>query len=394
MRYAFLTTEFPTTKATSGGLANYTRRMAQALSDYGYEVEVFVANKQRSDTTTEQGYCVHHVDISKSSFFSIRDRILRKLGFGRFVYRFDLLRASKQVVESFESRHTEMPFNIVQSSDHLGIGSMLSQKPDRVHVVRCSSAAELWLSANEKSNVEALEAISLEEKSIRNADVVISPSQLVAAHYEKKLGRSVRVVRPPAFVEAEPDTEGPSWLPKKYLLHFSGILSRRKGVNTIVEALALATRQRPGITMLMIGATNMAFMAPLRKQLPGDGRNLLVTFPMQKPLLYSVIQRAQAVVLPSLVDNIPNTALESLIFGAPVIFTRGASLDEMVSEGPGVSLVNQGDVDGLAEAMVAAWDGEIGTRDEPWLQSLQGREYVTTAAIEHHLSVIEENMRP
>lgn len=68
--------------------------------------------------------------------------------------------------------------------------------------------------------------------------------------------------------------------------------------------------------------------------------------------------QADAAVLPSLVDNLPNTVIESLLLGIPVLGSRGASIDEIVEEGRSGHLVDLGDVHGLADAMIKMWRGE------------------------------------
>ena len=59
--------------------------------------------------------------------------------------------------------------------------------------------------------------------------------------------------------------------------------------------------------------------------------------------------------LPSQVDNLPNTVIESLSLGIPVLGSRGASIDELVEEGRTGHLVELGDVHGLAETLVRMW---------------------------------------
>jgi glycosyltransferase involved in cell wall biosynthesis len=74
--------------------------------------------------------------------------------------------------------------------------------------------------------------------------------------------------------------------------------------------------------------------------------------------MYAVLQRADAAVLPTQVDNLPNTVIESLMFGIPVLGSRGASVDELVEEGRTGHLIALGDVDGLAGTLVKMWRGE------------------------------------
>jgi glycosyltransferase involved in cell wall biosynthesis len=58
-----------------------------------------------------------------------------------------------------------------------------------------------------------------------------------------------------------------------------------------------------------------------------------------------------------LVDNLPNTAIESLTRGVPVIGSAGASIDELVIDGIDGLLVPIGDTDTLAKSMAATWSG-------------------------------------
>ena len=88
-------------------------------------------------------------------------------------------------------------------------------------------------------------------------------------------------------------------------------------------------------------------------------KQLIWRGPLERPQLYGIVSGAVASVLPSRVDNLPNTVIESLQYRVPVIGSRGASIDEMVEEGRNGILVPIEDVDALAEAMVRVWRGEF-----------------------------------
>jgi len=70
----------------------------------------------------------------------------------------------------------------------------------------------------------------------------------------------------------------------------------------------------------------------------------------------TVLSNAIASVLPSRVDNLPNTAIESLSLGTPVITMANSSIDELVTDGITGWVVPQGDIDALANAMQVAWN--------------------------------------
>jgi len=76
------------------------------------------------------------------------------------------------------------------------------------------------------------------------------------------------------------------------------------------------------------------------------------------------LRGAEAAVLPSRCDNLPNTVIETLLLRVPVIGSRGASIDELVEPGRSGQLVPIGDPVALAEVMVKVWRREV-----PWLGS-------------------------
>jgi glycosyltransferase involved in cell wall biosynthesis len=80
-----------------------------------------------------------------------------------------------------------------------------------------------------------------------------------------------------------------------------------------------------------------------------------------KPQVYAVLRRAEVAVIPSWVDNLANTVIESVLFHIPVIGSRGASMDELIEPGKTGELVPMGQPAALADALVRAW-----RRDVPW----------------------------
>ncbi len=387
MRYAFLTTEFPTTLSGAGGLSNYIRRMAQLLVGAGYTVEVFVLDSRRGDVVEQEGYAVRHVRHSSSKLSQQRQRVLHKVGAHAAAERGALIDAARAIAAALEAQHALAPFDIVQSADYRGIGLAIQPLPGRIRLVRCSSAIDLYMKADGRSDPGAIAQIAIEHAAVANADVAIAPSELVARHYSALLNRKVHVVRPPAFLEESPSPR-PHWLPARYLVHFAGWLGSRKGTALIADALPRVLEVAPDFVMFWFGH----LPAEMRK-LQVAPNNLMIGSPLDKATLYAVLRGAAASVLPSTVDNIPNTAMESLLLGTPTILTRGASLDEMVQEGRGVLFVEPGDSNGLAKAMIEAWQGRIGIAAQPWIESSVGRSFSPDTSLASHLELLRSCVR-
>ena len=67
-------------------------------------------------------------------------------------------------------------------------------------------------------------------------------------------------------------------------------------------------------------------------------------------------QGARLVVLPSIVDNLPNACLEAMGLGRPVIATSGSCFEQLIVSGHSGLLVPPGDVEQLADAIAGAWN--------------------------------------
>ena len=71
--------------------------------------------------------------------------------------------------------------------------------------------------------------------------------------------------------------------------------------------------------------------------------------------LYPIIAGAHLVVLPSLIDNMPNACLEAMALGKVVVGTFEGSFDELIDDGQNGFLVAADDVAALTAKLSEAW---------------------------------------
>ena len=150
----------------------------------------------------------------------------------------------------------------------------------------------------------------------------------------------------------------PAGITAPYLVHF-GSLGARKGTDLVADALPIAWRSEPELRMVFVGPISTTNRDRFSSGWGPDAHKVRFTGPLDKPELYAVVAAAQASVLPSRMDNLPNTVIESLALGTPVVGSDGASIDELVTPGVNGSLVPIGNVQALAEAMVLAHRGGL-----------------------------------
>jgi glycosyltransferase involved in cell wall biosynthesis len=360
MRIAFLTPEYPSELPDAGGLATYVQRIARLLVDFGHEAEVFVCTDEQSETVLDRGVALHRVNVqgNKSLIFRVGDAVHAFTG--RYILQQSLswLLQARMLAAALERRHAQAPFQLVQSSDFQATGLFVRRYPRRRHVVRCSSAADLYASMDRNYwHSERLRGY-LERRAMRRADLTYAPSRYLAKHFRQKYKLDVGVIRPPAYFEASEKGAIPFPLPERFFIHF-GLLLHRKGTGLIAEALPLAWKIVPDLKMVWSGRCYDENQLQGWRSLWGDRRHqVLITGPLRRQQMQTVLMQADAAVLPSLVDNLPNTVIESLLLGIPVLGSRGASIDELVEEGRSGHLVDLGDVHGLANAMIKMWRRE------------------------------------
>jgi glycosyltransferase involved in cell wall biosynthesis len=257
-----------------------------------------------------------------------------------------------------EKRHAEAPFSFVQSSNYLAAGLFVRRRPKRVHIVRCSLAADLYNSIEGASSQQERFGAYLEKLSMKRADLIYAPSLYLAKYFRDTHGMDVKVVRPPKFIEIENSSLATVPLPSRFFFHF-GQLRERKGTNLLAQALPLAWKVVPDLTMVWSGPywdeQKLNYWRSLWGARSGQVR---ITGPLPKAEVYAILRKADVSVLPSQADNFPNTVIESLMFGIPVIGSRGASIDELVTHNQNGHLVELGDMYGLAQALVSMWRRE------------------------------------
>ena len=126
----------------------------------------------------------------------------------------------------------------------------------------------------------------------------------------------------------------------------------RKGFRELVQALSLVPDAQ-NIVLLAVGdnKNQVAIDAPFKVA--------LVNYIGDDATVAALYSAADVTAVPSQQDNLPNTMLESMSCGTPVVGFDVGGIPDMVREGETGFLAPPGNVAGLASAFVAAFaDGE------------------------------------
>jgi glycosyltransferase involved in cell wall biosynthesis len=410
MRIAFLTAEYVTEASIfDGGLARYLYRVARILAVRGHEPEIFVRADTR-ETFVHDNILVHRVPHNSQI-----ERLMRRLMLGRGTISIPRIITSWALRHSVLARHRQKPFDLVEASSYHSVGLALSHFRPFPLVVRIPAYSPLmtlmdsdlvekvgWheLVANREYYLPTTASrdrnlsFTFERYTQRHADAVHSPGEFAARLSQEDTGVTVDVVRKPFTLEFEAANEPSDETPlgaHRYMLYF-GSVKRYKGVMVLAKALAVCLAEEPDMHFVIAGKTDTLPSGETLVEhvfrIAGTHADRIHYFGRLTPdKLFPVIRHAQAVVFPSLVENVSNACLEAMALGRVVIGTQGVSFDEIIEDGVSGLLVPPQDADMLCRAMLRAWRM---TDDERVNMGVRARELTQTLSPDNAVLALEQ----
>ncbi|MDZ8055553.1 MAG: glycosyltransferase family 4 protein [Aulosira sp. ZfuVER01] len=358
MRIGFATTEYVTEEYFSGGLANYLHRVAKALVSLGHEVHIVVLSEIDQAEFEHEGIQIHRLTLGKIQ------RRLYKLTRYRIPQTSKCLDFSFQVYRKLLQLHKQQPFDIVQFPDWDACGVVSSLLLPIPQVTRISAYRPVWMAMSESPRDRDERIVEwLEWLQMRLSKHIYAPSYtLKRLLAEQAKITHVRVVRTPFYLETSDwdfSVFNENLQGKQYLLFF-GRFQLHKGFHILAQALPQVLEKYPDCHVVFVGLDTGSSLASSMKEYASSLcsqyiNRLIFINPILHSKLYPVIAGAKLVVLPSLIDNLPNACLEAMALGKSIIGTVGASFEELLTDGETGFLVPLGEVNALATKINEAW---------------------------------------
>jgi glycosyltransferase involved in cell wall biosynthesis len=350
MNIALVTPEYVTEPDFHGGLANYVYRLSLALKELGHEPIVIVGTA-KDEEIVHDGIRVFRVNVrNRFLSFLTRTPLKRFVPALRWIWQSWKLNQKLKLICHHES---------VDVAQFASFTATAFFRPKNIpSVVRISSFQPLLHKAYDIAKNDLMYYFELE--AIKKADRLIGPSIIIAREIEKTIQRKVTIVETP--YSAEPvtlDTKVYEDLltEKKYLLFF-GSIGLLKGVKVIADIVYPLLERHQDLFFVFAGK-DMGYQGePIMNyvwQNAGSNRGrVLYLGILRHHQLYPLIEHAQAVVLPSRIDNFPNTCLEAMAHGNIVIGTQGTSFEQLIEDGKNGFLCEIDNKNSLLEAIEKA----------------------------------------
>lgn len=361
MHIAIATREFVTEKTFGGGLANYSANLARLLKIHGNEVSVFVLSTKNEDFTWEKGIKIYRVRYF--DYFEKFKKIDIKLLQRGTIALWGLFGASFIINRKINQVNKENRIDIVHFCNSESLALFRNSRIPAV--VRLSNYSPVWrygilpVFDYEKSIQDLSLAEKVQLKAMKRTKYIFAPSYNVAKLTEAKIKRKIKVIESPFYIDTHKidDSIYNQYLSNKRYFLFYGTLNYLKGVHVIAAILNKFFVNHPECYFVFIGAnTKMVYQEQevdasdyIYRNVESKYHSNILYFPAMnnKEQLYSFVKHAEACVLPSRFDNLPNTCVESMALEQIVIGTNGASFEQLIQDGYNGYLIDREDKEQL-----------------------------------------------
>ena len=353
MRHLILCPEYPPAEIPPGGIGTYVRHISHMMAEAGETVHVIAPRWDPSSKAMEE-FCegrliVHRVPYdepiprARDATIGMQEVSGLLQGSSRrecFSWQAGLL--TETLVEDagidvIEAQDYDAPLYYFQFRRALGLGP--ARRPPCI--VHLHAPTEFIAQQNESSHRHAdLAAKRLEDYSIAAADAFLCPSHFLACQAEVHYGiprGSVAVIRMPLGDTPLVDRPDDVW--RTGTISYVGRLEPRKGVIEWIEAAVSVAGDDPLLEFDLIGADlpysrTLSVRQLAERLIPERLRaNFRFRGSVSRSDMFGLLSRARMAVVPSRWENFPNSCVEAMGSGLPVLASPNGGMVEMIEDG-------------------------------------------------------------
>jgi len=373
MKHLILCPEYPPAPIPPGGIGTYVRHIAALMAESGETVHVIGPLSEEAPKAVEEyihgKLIVHRIGRDQPLALPGLDaegekkamEVLLQSDFPRqwFAWKAGLLAehlVGEAGIEVIEAQEYDAPLYFFQLRRALGMGP--ARRPPCI--VHLHSPTELVFRHNEYDTwrPDYLTPKRLEDFSIASADAWLCPSRFLASEAESHYGLpkgSVNVIRLP--IGDSPPLERREEVWRSGTICYIGRLEPRKGVIEWVDAAVRVAAEDANAVFEFLGSDlpyteTMTVQQHVVKRIP-EGMKGRFRFRGSQPRekLSGYLKEARMAVVPSRWENFPNTCVEAMCSGLPVIASPTGGMAEMIRDGETGWIADAAGIDGLAAAL-------------------------------------------
>lgn len=341
MHIVFMTIDFVENNGPTSGLPKYLFRVAKALIDFGHKVSVITCSNR---TVNYDFYGISVYRVRRSTIRKYENQWDNSMAVN--------LRDGYILKNQLDKVYEKEKIDIVQYTSLAGLAYFHNLPIPAI--TRLSSYSKMLLLDGREEEKDARAA--LERAAALKCDSVFGPSKVVAEEFSKDIRKKVEVIESPFVMDDEIEDISlyqQDFCNKKYIL-FYGSLIKFKGLNVIADGIYEILNKYPQLYLGIIGDGDMDLIELIKENAMEYSDRVIYHSAIGFAELKPIIKNAEAVMLPSLMENLSNACIECMALGQIVIGTRGASFDQLITDGISGFLCEIGDSESLYQAVEKA----------------------------------------
>ncbi|NLE01242.1 MAG: glycosyltransferase family 4 protein [Fibrobacter sp.] len=352
MKILYISREYPP-ETGFGGIGTYTKCIAEGMAARGHEVHVISGNMinenqiQNVNDVTIHRIRSGHYPLPQNRFFYP----VRKLCY-RFIPHTLIRLAWATAVKNEYQRLLEevRHFDIVEYPECGAEAFFLNTQSKQVARLHTPWHLIHSLDKLKEPLLDQWSMDYMERKTVKNANIVTSPSVALAKHIRNRwrIG-TIEVIPNPIPTNQYPQADGTGWI-------YTGRIEMRKGIHILIEAYA-ALSSPPPLTLIGRAYGNIedgtSYESYIKKLIQKYNLENKVTIIPGVPHeeLKKYLQMSAVAFFPSLWENFPYSCLEAMASGLTVVTSDTGGYPDMVNNNECGLLVKANSHASLYQAM-------------------------------------------
>ena len=384
MNHLIISREYPPCSYAQGGIGTYVAHVARLLAERGETVHVIGERWKgaplRRDVECDGRLIVHRVALDRPlpegdhKLDTWTLNAMRQSHFPAQAFSWQVARLAESLVEQadidcIEAQEFEAPLYYFLLRRALGLGPR-KQPPCFVHL----HSPMQFICHHDDWGLPSgsyLAMKRLEDYVIQASDAALCPSRYLGSQVERHYGLGDGSIARISYPKGDTpliDRTTETW--EGGVITYFGRMELRKGVFEWIDAAVSVAQERPGLRFELIGSDTavtagggLSVREALRRRIPGDLHSSITLLDaMPRPRLFERLAHARMAVVPSRWENFPNTCVEAMSTGLPVLASPSGGMAELLEDGRTGWLARSATPADLADALRRALDTPAATK--------------------------------
>lgn len=333
-------------KATTG-LPMYLYKVSIALQKLGHKV-VIVAGGVCTGISNIDGITVHTVAV----FHNPHEKNI-------IINAKDILLTSYKLNKEVKRIYIKEKIDIIQYASPYGLGIFYHFPIPAV--IRLSWYAKIYFYPYKTFTKQQVKLFTLAEKfPAHKVSGIFGPGKVIAKEYSRDTNKKVYIIETPYENDiTHPDNSvfERCLKDKKYILYFGALLAE-KGIFVIGECIYDILKEYSDYYFVFAGENveydGIYSMSHIKKMAKEYVNHVIYLGRLERSKLFPIIQNAQLITLPSIMENFANACVEAMAMGKIVVGTDGATYEQLIKNGISGFLAKPGDSTSLKNCIINA----------------------------------------